>query len=57
MKSNLFDCMHLGEHLLGAIALLVLLIIAGSITVLLIGHLRGSPRRQHEPAPNAESDF
>lgn len=56
MKSDLIDCMHSGELLLGASVLLVLLIIAGSVTVLLIGHLRGSPRRRQEQARNAESD-
>lgn len=36
MESALFDCMHSGELLLGMSAVLVLLIIAGSVTALLV---------------------
>lgn len=40
MKSDLLDCMHSGELLLGASAVLVLLIIAGSLGALILCHLR-----------------
>lgn len=59
MKSDLLHCMHWGELLLGAGAVLTLLILAGSIAVLLIDHLRPnrSPKDESTPVGNAETDL
>lgn len=44
MKSDWLHCMHWGELLLGAGAVLTLLILAGSIALLFIVHLRPNGR-------------
>lgn len=48
---DIFNCMHMGELLLGAMALLVLLIVAGAVAALLLCQLQSD-----RPEVSAASD-
>ena len=58
MKSDLLNCMHLGEYLLGAGAVLTLLVFVGSIALLFTLHVRSNGRQPNKStlAGNTETD-